>query len=132
MGVYGADYLRRAVIAKVGLGANRVEDVVYPVLYHDADGRPPTGDVDHVLHFAADGLPPADAFWSVTIGVTMRLYDPRPDVLDGSCAPPPLTLPESGRDQRQMMGESDERDAMPRQRGHPDAGRGHRTSTRPT
>ncbi|HET6494082.1 MAG TPA: DUF1214 domain-containing protein, partial [Thermoleophilia bacterium] len=65
MGVYGTNYLLRAVIAKIGLGANLPEDAVYPVAYQDAHGEVPSGDNDYVLHFAADALPPADAFWSV-------------------------------------------------------------------
>lgn len=147
MGVYGTDYLRRAVVAKVGLGANLPEDAIYPVAYLDADGAAPSGDNDYVLHFAAGALPPADAFWSVTmydqegfpvpneleryaigdrdplqynddgsldiliqhddpgddrranwlpsprgpIGLTLRLYGPRPEALDGSWTPPLLT-----------------------------------------
>ena len=113
----------------------------------NGSGQRPSGDNDYVLHFDADALPPAGAFWSVTmydgvgytvpnaleryaigdrdplrfntdgsldlylqhedpgeerrpnwlpaprgpIGVTMRLYDPKPEALDGSWAPPPLT-----------------------------------------
>ena len=41
MGVYGTDYWRRAIVAKVGLGANLVEDAVYPVLFHEAAGNTP-------------------------------------------------------------------------------------------
>ena len=67
MGVYGTDYWRRAIIAKVGLGANLVEDAIYPVLFHDIAGNVPVGEVDHVLHFDADSLPPVDAFWSITM-----------------------------------------------------------------
>jgi hypothetical protein len=40
---------------------------VYPLLTADADGNPPTGDHDYVVHFTVDGLPPVDAFWSVTM-----------------------------------------------------------------
>lgn len=146
IGVYGTDYWRRAVISKIGLGANLVEDAVYPVLMFDKAGNPPVGEVDYALHFDADALPPVDAFWSVTmydgdgfpvpnsidrytlgdrdplvyntdgsldlyiqrldpgearrsnwlpspagpLGVTMRLYDPHPEVLDGTWTPPPL------------------------------------------
>jgi hypothetical protein len=146
MGVYGTDYLRRAVVAKIGLGANLVEDAIYPVLYADANGSTPDGRTDYVLRFEAGSLPPADAFWSVTmyddegfpvpneidryaigdrdelrfnadgsldlylqhddpggdrtsnwlpgprgpLGVTLRIYGPRPEALDGSWAPPPL------------------------------------------
>jgi len=67
MGVYGNFYLKRAVVAMVGLGANAAEDAVYPALVADADGRPLTGDHDYVLHFDRDELPPVHAFWSVTM-----------------------------------------------------------------
>jgi hypothetical protein len=67
IGVYGNAYLRRAVVAVVGLGANPPEDAVYPMLTADADGYPLAGEHDYVLHFDADLLPPADAFWSVTM-----------------------------------------------------------------
>jgi hypothetical protein len=67
MGVYGNFYMKRAIVAMVGLGANAAEDAVYPVLMADADGEPVTGDRDYVLHFDADALPPVHAFWSVTM-----------------------------------------------------------------
>jgi hypothetical protein len=146
IGVYGTDYLRRSVVAKIGLGANLPEDAVYPVLYADNNGEIPNGDHNYELHFGADALPPVDAFWSVTmydgegfpvpnamdryaigdrdalwfnpdgsldifiqhespgqgrranwlpsprgpLGLTLRLYGPRLEVLDRSWAPPPL------------------------------------------
>jgi len=67
VGVYGDSYVRRAIIAMVGLGANHPEDAVYPVLQADADGKPLDGSNRYVIHFPADQLPPADAFWSVTM-----------------------------------------------------------------
>jgi hypothetical protein len=144
MGVYGNNYFKRAAVAAGGLGANPPEDAVYPVLATDADGAALTGDQNYLLRFDADGLPPADAFWSVTmydaegfqaanpinrfalgdrdplvynpdgsldilishtdpgperqanwlpaplgpLGVTMRLYSPRPQALDGRWNPP--------------------------------------------
>ena len=146
IGVYGDFYVKRAVVAMMGLGANQPEDAVYPFLQADADGRPLDGGSSYVMHFDADGLPPVDAFWSVTmydaegfpaanpinrfaigdrdplrfnpdgsldlylqhhnpgrereanwlpapegpLGVTMRLYAPRPAILDGTWAPPPV------------------------------------------
>ncbi len=145
MGVYGNFYLKRAVVAMAGLGANPPEDAVYPLLMADAEGRPLAGENDYVLHFDRADLPPVDAFWSVTmydaqgfqaanklgrfaignrdplvynpdgsldlylqhdtpgpdqaanwlpaprgpLGVTMRLYSPKPAVLRGDWAPPP-------------------------------------------
>jgi hypothetical protein len=67
MGVYGNFYVKRAVVSMIGLGANAVEDAVYPVLMADADGNALTGDNDYVLHFDQAGLPPVHAFWSVTM-----------------------------------------------------------------
>jgi hypothetical protein len=67
MGVYGNFYVKRAVVAMVGLGANSAEDAVYPVLMADADGKPLTGDHDYVLHFGKNEIPPVRAFWSVTM-----------------------------------------------------------------
>jgi hypothetical protein len=67
MGVYGNFYVKRALVAMVGLGANLAEDAVYPVLMADADGNPIDGANDYVLHFNASELPPVHAFWSVTM-----------------------------------------------------------------
>lgn len=67
MGVYGNDYLKRAFIAMVGLGANLPEDAIYPLAVRDADGQPLSGTNRYVLHFNKGELPPVDAFWSVTM-----------------------------------------------------------------
>ncbi|WP_030172320.1 MULTISPECIES: DUF1254 domain-containing protein [Actinomycetes] len=146
MGVYGNYYLKRAVIALLGLGANPAEDATYPLLGEDADGDTVSGELNYVLHFDADELPPVYAFWSVTmydaegfqvanelnrfalgdrddlvynsdgsldlylqhtnpgpeheanwlpaphgeLGVTMRLYAPKPEALDGRWHAPAL------------------------------------------
>jgi hypothetical protein len=57
----------RAGGALVGLGANLPEDAVYPLNIGDADGKPLTGAHQYVLHFAQHEIPPARAFWSVTL-----------------------------------------------------------------
>ncbi len=67
MGVYGNYYLKRAIIALVGLGANQCDDAVYPLNVGDADGKPLKGEDKYVLHFSKEQLPPADAFWSLTM-----------------------------------------------------------------
>ena len=80
MGVYGNAYLKRAVVALLGLGANQPEDAIYPMSYGDAEGKPFDGTSEYVLHFSKQELPPVGAFWSVT------LYDkdgfPAPNALD--------------------------------------------------
>jgi hypothetical protein len=147
IGVYGNDYLKRAIIAQVLLTANQPQDAIYPMIVRDAEGRAPVGEHNYVLHFAKGALPPVGAFWSLTmydaqgfqvpnplnrfvlrdsdplrfnadgsldfyiqhdnpgglraanwlpapasgvLGLTMRLYSPRPAVLDGSWNPPAL------------------------------------------
>ena len=67
IGVYGSNYLMRAVTALVGLGANQPEDAIYPVNFYDSAGTPPTGERAYVIHFDPDDLPPVNAFWSITM-----------------------------------------------------------------
>jgi hypothetical protein len=67
MGAYGNHYLKRAIVALVGLGANQQEDAVYPLNIADANGHPVLGENKYVLHFPKDQLPPAEAFWSLTM-----------------------------------------------------------------
>lgn len=67
MGVYGNYYLKRAIISMVGLGANQPEDAIYPLSIADGDGQPLVGEKNYVLHFGSDRLPPANAFWSLTM-----------------------------------------------------------------
>ena len=67
VGVYGNYYLKRAIVALVGLGANQPEDAIYPLLLTDADGHPLMGRKKYILHFDKSELPPVDAFWSVTM-----------------------------------------------------------------
>ncbi|MBX3059803.1 MAG: DUF1254 domain-containing protein [Anaerolineae bacterium] len=67
MGVYGDYYLKRAIVTMVGLGANQAVDAIYPLSVVDADGRPYDGAHQYVLHFEKEELPPAAAFWSITM-----------------------------------------------------------------
>ena len=147
MGVYGDYYLKRAIIALVGFGANQPEDAIYPLTLLMRDGKPLLGQHKYVLHFSKEEIPPVNAFWSVTmydeagfqvanplnrfaigdrdalkynadgsldlylqhddpgpdkepnwlpspptgtLGVTMRLYAPKPQALDGRWNPPAI------------------------------------------
>jgi hypothetical protein len=67
MGVYGNYYLKRAIVALIGLGANVPEDAIYPLNLGDADGKPLTGTNKYVLQFAKNEIPPVAAFWSITL-----------------------------------------------------------------
>jgi hypothetical protein len=67
MGVYGNYYLKRAIVAQAGLGANLPEDAIYPLNLADDTGKALDGECAYVLHFDRDTMPPVDAFWSVTL-----------------------------------------------------------------
>ncbi|MBL1209747.1 DUF1254 domain-containing protein [Geminocystis sp. GBBB08] len=67
MGVYGNYYLKRAIVAMVGLGANQPEDAIYPMNVFDSNGKPMKGENNYILHFDKDELPPVEAFWSITM-----------------------------------------------------------------
>ncbi|MBI3407243.1 MAG: DUF1254 domain-containing protein [Planctomycetes bacterium] len=66
-GLYGTDYLQRAFITAIGLGANRPQDAVYPTSEMDADGKPYSGANKYVMHFPKDLTPPVKGFWSLTM-----------------------------------------------------------------
>jgi hypothetical protein len=66
-GVYGTNYLQRALITAIGLGANRPEDAVYPTslkpsLLQNYDGRN-----NYVMRFKKGQFPPVRGFWSLTM-----------------------------------------------------------------
>jgi len=146
IGVFGNGYVKRAIIARLGLGANPPEDAIYPLLETDADGNKLDGANQYVIHFDQGQLPPAGAFWSVTmydaagyqaanelnrfaigdrddlvfnadgslelhiqharpadnqvanwlpaptgpLAVTMRIYEPGPELFSGAWVPPPV------------------------------------------
>jgi hypothetical protein len=66
-GIYGTDYLMRALITAIGLGANRPQDAVYPTSLKDADGNEYSGANRYVMRFPPGQLPPAEGFWSLTM-----------------------------------------------------------------
>ena len=66
VGEYGTDYAMRAGVALIGLGANLAEDAIYPTTDVDVSGYPLHGEHAYRIRFEPGGLPPADAFWSIT------------------------------------------------------------------
>jgi hypothetical protein len=67
MGVYGNYYLKRAMVAQLGLGANLPEDAIYPLNLGDETGKPLIGANTYTIHFEKGGTPPVRAFWSITL-----------------------------------------------------------------
>jgi hypothetical protein len=66
-GIYGTDYLMRALVTAIGLGANRPQDAVYPTSLKDTEGNAYDGASKYVMHFAKGQLPPVRGFWSLTM-----------------------------------------------------------------
>jgi len=66
-GRYGTEYLQRAFVTAIGLGANRPEDAIYPTSEVSVTGNPYDGANKYVLHFPKGELPPVNGFWSLTM-----------------------------------------------------------------
>ena len=61
-------FLPRAGGALLGLYGNSAAEAMYPGYHTDAEGRPLDGSAfRYELRFPPDGLPPARAFWSLTL-----------------------------------------------------------------
>ena len=67
VGAYGKDYELRAVVAAVGLGANTQDEAIYPVGLTDPSGALFSSTRRYRLTFSKDQIPPARAFWSLTM-----------------------------------------------------------------
>ena len=62
------DYVARATGTQVGIGANSRDEALYPILEKDANGQLLDGSKNvYALHFPKGGLPPVNAFWSMTM-----------------------------------------------------------------
>jgi hypothetical protein len=67
-GLYGTDYIQRALITAIGLGANRPQDAIYPTSQKDAAGKEYDGAGNkYVMHFDKGQFPPVNGFWSMTM-----------------------------------------------------------------
>ena len=75
---FEGDWLLRAAAAKAGIYGNDSVEATYPLAKHDDQGEPLDGSKhNYTLTFAADALPPVNAFWSVTMydGKTQLLIE---------------------------------------------------------
>lgn len=66
-GVYGTNYLQRALVTAIGLGANRPQDAVYPTSLKPSLLESYDGKDKYVLRFRKGQLPPVKGFWSLTM-----------------------------------------------------------------
>jgi hypothetical protein len=75
-GVPGDGILLRAACAQDIPAANLPEEAVYWTATVDGASHTLNGQHDHIVHFAPGGLPPNNAFWSLT------MTDSRRDMVD--------------------------------------------------
>ena len=73
MGVYGNYYLKRAMVAQLGLGANLPEDAIYPLNLGDETGKPLDGANKYAIHFEKDD-PAAGGSFLVHHAVRQRRF----------------------------------------------------------
>jgi hypothetical protein len=78
IGVYGTDYLQRAFVTAIGLGANRPQDAIYPTSEKDAEGKEYDGTKKYIMHFDKGQFPPVNGFWSLTMYDKDMFFVPNP------------------------------------------------------
>jgi hypothetical protein len=71
-GSFGIDILLRAACAKEIPAANLPAEAVYWMASVDEAGHTLNGQHDYLLHFLPGGLPPNNAFWSLTMVDSQR------------------------------------------------------------
>jgi len=67
LGIYGTNYMKRAVVAAYGWPANREKDAVYSYTEVDSEGKKLTGANKYTLTFPKGQTPPINGFWSITM-----------------------------------------------------------------
>lgn len=77
-GRYGTNYIQRALVTAIGLGANRPHDAVYPTSEGPSIVSKYHGKNKYVMHFNKGELPPVAGFWSLTMYDKDYFFVPNP------------------------------------------------------
>jgi hypothetical protein len=67
LGSYGSNRLLASTVGMRGYGANTAVEATYLPTFVDGEGRGLSGDHAYQIHFKSDQIPPAKAFWSLTM-----------------------------------------------------------------
>jgi hypothetical protein len=66
-GTYGTNYIQRALITAIGLGANRPQDAIYPTSLKPNLLESYSGAHKYTMRFEKGLTPPVQGFWSLTM-----------------------------------------------------------------
>ncbi len=66
-GTYGTNYIQRALVTAIGLGANRPQDAIYPTSLKPNMLEDYSGEHKYTIVFPKGQTPPAKGFWSLTM-----------------------------------------------------------------
>lgn len=66
-GTYGTNYIQRALVTVIGLGANRPQDAIYPTSLKPSVLEDYDGSHNYTMTFAKGEQPPVSGFWSLTM-----------------------------------------------------------------
>jgi hypothetical protein len=89
------NYLYRMAAALLGIYGNSKAEAVYPIYSADAGGQPLDGASRYALRFAPGGLPPVNAFWSLTmyeLPESLLVANPLDRYLVPDAAPAPFMM----------------------------------------
>lgn len=67
LGRYGSNRMLASTVAMSGYGANAAEEALYIPVFTDSNDAMFNGEHRYKIHFAENNMPPAEAFWSVTM-----------------------------------------------------------------
>ncbi|MFI2282932.1 DUF1254 domain-containing protein [Nocardia beijingensis] len=94
VGRFGTNYLLRAAVAQIALGAGLAETAFYPTLFASTETDAGTGRFR--LHFAPGQLPPVDDFWSLTAYDAESYLVPNPAGIYAVGHPDPVAVNPDG------------------------------------
>jgi hypothetical protein len=66
-GTYGTNYIQRALVTAIGLGANRPQDAIYPTSLKPDLLQDYSGEHKYTMVFPKGQEPPVKGFWSLTM-----------------------------------------------------------------
>lgn len=74
LGTYGTDYLKRARVAFLGLGADTIDDIIHAIYDERSSREALDSNSSYVLHFEPPEIAPVKGFWSLTLYNQRKIF----------------------------------------------------------